>query len=605
MFKYSLFLIFLLFIHVNAQEPNPPNWPPSITVFTPSMDMTEAQSILDKAFLLNGGHTPPFHGQWSPLRFGFLFHPGAYNLTVNVGYYTSVVGLGRSPRDTAIAQVTCQNGDFDYQGGALANFWRSAENFMTTPSQRWNAAPSPSMLWAVSQACPLRRVVVQGDLSLFQFNAGCCAGYSSGGYLADSVVSGTVYSGSQQQWFTRNTQMGGWSGGNWNMVFVGSSGDLPPPHCGNAAAWPITSVPSTPVIAEKPFISVNGSRYFLNVPLLEFGKVGPTADYSQAAQVGFERVYVASSGDSGALLSQKLASGVHVVLTPGHYRLSSPIVVSQPDTYILGIGFPTLVSTAGNPVIVVESTGVRVAGVLLEAGSHPTPVLLQWGLNNSTTSKSSSSSKSSSKSTKSSFSSLDYGFLYDCFVRVGGTNDPAIDQVSAETMVQIFQDRVVIDNAWLWRADHGITGEIYKSDNPSAHSLQVFGDQVTAYGLACEHALQDLVQWEGDEGSVFFYQSELPYDVTEAQFGTPGFTSFRIGANVTQFSGYGLGVYSYFRDYDVTVNSAIVSESSSTQVKLVNSLSVFLNGQGQITHVVNDQGQSVNNQTQVAYLCSN
>lgn len=47
-------------------------------------------------------------------------------------------------------------------------------------------------------------------------------GRSSGGFLADSKVDGQVKSGTQQQWLTRNSRLGSWTGSNWNMVFVGS-----------------------------------------------------------------------------------------------------------------------------------------------------------------------------------------------------------------------------------------------------------------------------------------------------------------------------------------------------------------------------------------------
>ena len=90
-------------------------------------------------------------------------------------------------------------------------------------------------------------------MNLFQYNSGCCAGYSSGGYLADSTVSGTITSGSQQQFYVRNTQAGTWTGGNWNMVFQGNTGGYPGTHCSNSAFWPITSIPQTPIIAEKPY----------------------------------------------------------------------------------------------------------------------------------------------------------------------------------------------------------------------------------------------------------------------------------------------------------------------------------------------------------------
>jgi len=72
-----------------------------------------------------------------------------------------VHGLGRSPADTQLGNLMVQNGDFEMSGGALANFWRSAENVKVVP-----VAGTP-VVWAVSQASPLRRIEVDGDLQLF------------------------------------------------------------------------------------------------------------------------------------------------------------------------------------------------------------------------------------------------------------------------------------------------------------------------------------------------------------------------------------------------------------------------------------------------------
>jgi len=50
------------------------------------------------------------------------------------------------------------------------------------------------MTWAVSQASPLRRVVVDGDVNLFTSIDGA---FSSGGYMSDSFINGEIHSGSQ------------------------------------------------------------------------------------------------------------------------------------------------------------------------------------------------------------------------------------------------------------------------------------------------------------------------------------------------------------------------------------------------------------------------
>ena len=101
-------------------------------------------------------------------------------------------------------------------------------SFEVTPITTYNNLPEPTMLWAVSQASPLRRAVINGGVSLFEYTGGCCAGYASGGFIADIKVSTNIYSGSQQQFIARNVNIGQqWQNGVWNIVLVGCNGNLP------------------------------------------------------------------------------------------------------------------------------------------------------------------------------------------------------------------------------------------------------------------------------------------------------------------------------------------------------------------------------------------
>jgi hypothetical protein len=495
-----------------ATEPNPPVWPSSVHVFDPKTPGA-SQQIIDAAFQQNGGHSPPFNGQWSAAHYAFLFLPGTHDVNVNVGYYTSVMGLGKARTDTQLANVECDNGDYNYAGGALDNFWRSVENL---------AVPG-DMQWAVSQAAPLRRVAVGGNLNLWQYNSGCCDGYASGGFLADSVVRGTITSGSQQQWITRNTQMGGWAGGVFSMAFLGNSGDAPnQTHC-NVKPMPWTVGASTPVIAEKPFIYVDPATglFILRVPRVEFNKVGPSADGDAALadDYAFDLVYVTKPGDSAATINAKLDAGLHVVVTPGAYALEDSLRVTVAGTVVLGIGMPIVIAAAGLPALIVRNVdGVRVGGLLFQAGAQPTDVLVRWG---------------DSDTPPYAGDPANPSFFHDAFARVGGANNPAIQQVTADVMLQVNSGNVVIDNAWLWRADHDLTGGVtIDSQNPCLNGLVVNGDNVSAYGLAVEHTLRDLVVWNGEYGYTFFYQSELPYDVTQDNFGAPGFVGYRVAPNV-------------------------------------------------------------------------
>ena len=580
-------------LNLVALEPNPPVWPDSVIVLSP--DDTDAQNKVDAVYTQNGGHSPEDnHGQWSDARFAILFQPGNHTLNVNVGYYTSIIGLGKAPKDTQISNVICENGSFNYKNGALSNFWRSAENFYTKPSRHlWNG--KAGMLWAVSQAAPLRRVFVDGDLYLYQYNKydpngkdpkkpNQMAGFSSGGFMGDCTVNGVIDSGSQQQWLTRNSYMGSWPAGNWNMVFLGCS-NAPASHCGHPQ--PYTTVDATPVIAEKPYImwDKNSNRYYLMVPKLETTKVGVTKDYDNVDQIDFHNVFVATDKNTAADINAKLQEGLHVVLSPGNYNLEDSIKITKSDTYILGIGFPTLISTKALPCITVASVdGVRIAGILLQAGTLGTPTLLEWG-------------------TKGyAGNSGNPGFLYDCFARVGGTNDPAVHPVGADMMVVINSGNVVGDNFWLWRADHGVSGLVYNSNNPCNTGMQVNGDNVTFYGLAVEHTLKNMTEWNGENGRVYFYQSEYPYDVTQQNYGDPGYVSYKVADSVHNHQGWGIGVYSYFRDNTVVVNTGIETPTGSC-VHFTNSLSVFLDGKGQISHVINNTGDPVSAVNEQHYIC--
>lgn len=122
------------------------------------------------------------------------------------------------------------------------------------------------------------------------------------------------------------------------------------------------------------------------------------------------------------------------------------------------------------------------------------------------------------------------------------------------------------------------------------------------YSLACEHTLGDMLVWNGNYGETFFYQAEFPYDVTQQNYGDMGYTGYRVGDNVTTHYGYGLGVYSYFRDHAVRVASGIVVPEHPN-VFMNNCLTVFLNGLGDIEHVINTTGGTSRTGQSPNYVC--
>jgi len=58
-------------------------------------------------------------------------------------------------------------------------------------------------------------------------------------------------------------------------------------------------------------------------------------------------------------------------------------------------------------------------------------------------------------------------------------------------MVTINSGNVIIDNAWLWRADHDVAGITHYGNNYVENGLRVEGTNVTTYGVAAEHSFGD------------------------------------------------------------------------------------------------------------------
>jgi hypothetical protein len=81
------------------------------------------------------------------------------------------------------------------------------------------------------------------------------------------------------------------------MVFVGCDGDVYKSGC--EAVWTpgpnpgaVTNVPTTPVVAEKPFITIDeAGKFSLAVPRPRFNSTG--SDWDVGRTVPFEQVYVA------------------------------------------------------------------------------------------------------------------------------------------------------------------------------------------------------------------------------------------------------------------------------------------------------------------------
>ena len=159
----------------------------------------------------------------------------------------------------------------------------------------------------------------------------------------------------------------------------------PDAHCSNKGGSPQTVVDSTPTIAEKPYISYSNGKYFLMIPQVETNKKGASANWGDNDKaIDFSKVYVVQPTDSAAAVNAKLMETKYIVISPGMYNWTEPIKITESDSVILGLGIPSLISSAGNVVIEVDSgiDGVRIAGLLLEAGAVKTETLLSVGTRN-------------------------------------------------------------------------------------------------------------------------------------------------------------------------------------------------------------------------------
>jgi hypothetical protein len=536
-----------------------PDFGPHVLIFDPSMPTAEMQGRIDAVFARQEAN------QFGPERVAFFFKPGRYDLDVPVGFYTQVLGLGRSPDDVSITGAVRAPANWMRNHNATCNFWRAVENLAVTPTRDENIN-----IWAVSQATALRRVHVRGDINLW------AGGWSSGGFLADCKIDGRINSGTQQQWLSRNAEWGEWVGGSWNMVFVGVT--HPPAGRWPAAAY--TVVEQTPIVREKPYLTLgDDGRYVVMIPdLARTGSAGITwRDRPTPSQaIPLDQFYLAHPDtDTAATLNAALDRGQNLIFTPGIYHLDAALHVTRSGTIVLGLGYATLVPDRGTPAMTVADVdGVKLAGLLFEAGPKNSATLLQIGPPHATASH-----------------AADPIFLHDIFARAGGATVGV-----ARCFVTINSRDVVGDNFWLWRADHG-KGAAWDA-NKNANGLIVNGDDVTIYGLFVEHNQEYQTLWNGNGGRVYFYQSEIPYDPpSQAAWmngPTRGFASYKVADTVTTHEAWGLGIYCVFRHSPVILDNAIETPDVPG-VKLHHMVTLRLNpnnGSG-IAHVINGRGDPV------------
>src|SRR5947209_956646 len=571
---------------------------PNVCVFTPAMSQAAVQNDLNAI----AAQQVPVASQFSSQRYAVLFRPGTYGssgspLVFQVGYYTQVAGLGSMPQDTVINGAIdvfnnlCTAGTQDCNSDD--NFWRSLSNLtlnVDLPSSTPDYVPpvqdafgagcaNTAQMWSASQAAPIRRAIINGSVVFQDY----CANnnFASGGFIADSKVSGTLSFNGNQQYMVRNSAIGGAAGcpqGLWNMVYSGVQGAPAPVFAGQCEQN--TVLPASPVTEEEPFLYTDASGgYRVFVPAVQHGSSGPSWSGGQEAgtSLPLSKFFVANPSTPALAISAALALGKDLILTPGVYQLNQPILVSRPGTVVLGLGLATLVPQRGTAaMIVTPNSGVKLSGMIIDAGPVNSPALLSVGLPGL------------------GGSSSDPDLIQDVYFRIGGAETTP---VSASVSLADNASNSIIDDVWAWRADHG--NAVGWTQNTGATGLVLTGSGVTAYGLAVEHYQKNEVIWGGQGGTDIFFQNELPYDPPSqaAWMASPaqnGYPAFLVSPNVTSFQGYGMGSYVVFIQTSATLHDAEAFQAPKTPgVQFHNIFGVWIGGSGGLDSIINGTGGPV------------
>jgi hypothetical protein len=570
---------------------------PNVCVFSDTMSQASIQTDLNNIAI----QQVPVASQFDSQRYAVFFQPGTYGsaadpLVFQVGYYTEVAGLGAMPQDTVVDGAIevfnnlCTAGTSNCN--SEDNFWRSLSNLelnVHLPSATPAYAPpvvdaygagcaNSEESWSASQADPIRRAIINGSVVFQDY---CAADdYASGGFIADSKVSGDLDFYGNQQYMVRNSDIGGANGcpnGLWNTVYSGVHGA--PAAAFSGQCQQNTVVPTSPVTEEEPFLYTDPhGNYQVFVPAVQHDSSGPS--WSGGTEAGtsipLSRFFVANPRTPVLAINIALALGKNLILAPGVYDLDQPIVVSRADTVILGLGFATLVPQHGSAaIVVVPNDGVKLSGLIIDAGPVNSPALLSVGF-------------------PGPANAGNPDLIQDVFFRIGGAESTP---VSATVSLLDNASNSIIDDVWAWRADHG--NDVGWTQNKGNTGLIVTGNNVTAYGLAVEHYQKYEVTWSGQGGSDIFFENELPYDPPSqsAWMASPtqdGYPAFLVSQGVRTFQGYGMGSYVAFSQTTATLHDAEAFQSPDTPgVQFHNIFAVWITGSGGDDSIINGVGGPV------------
>jgi hypothetical protein len=190
------------------------------------------------------------NAQFSTNRHAVFFEPATYTgVESAVGFYESIAGLGQTPDAVKIDQGFLQSNQL-INGNDTQDFWRSMENLeMTTPG-------GATLQGGVSQGASIRRMLINNPVELTDSDCN----FSSGGFIANTQITGQVNSCSRLPWYTRDRSLASLTGGSWNMVFSGISGaaeairipSSPPPRSAAKSPFSIWTAAATTGSSRRP-----------------------------------------------------------------------------------------------------------------------------------------------------------------------------------------------------------------------------------------------------------------------------------------------------------------------------------------------------------------
>ncbi len=577
-------------------------------VFSPNDDVEQIYTAVNDVYKVQGAvdaNGDAHEGQqFGNGRYTFAFKTGDYTAMqadqFDISYYMQLIGLGKLPTDVKIKNVHVPPVLPNWN--VTCNFWMDIENLEIAPETVYNSNDTWfNFMWSVSQAAPARRLSVKRPASLnFMWD-----GWSSGGFIADSVFSQPVGSWTQQQYYIRNSELNAnFYGVNWNMVAQGTKGitvtDQAHPlyalesgigktNWENGGKY--TLIDNTDLIREKPFLYFDESvkEYKVFVPALRESSKGVSwsrTNMGQGSSLDISKFYIARADkDNAASINQALKDGKHILLTPGIYKAEQPIHVEKANTVILGLGLATIVPTNNQAAVQIDDVGgVTVAGVILDADAYSRNMIVvgEEGCNRD----------HSSNPT----------VLQDLFVRVGGVRGGV---ASTDEAVVINSNNVIGDDFWIWRADHG--AGVGWNLNKAKNGVVVNGDNVTMYGLMVEHFQEYDVLWRGENGKTYFLQNEKAYDPQKqaewkSHEGTvDGFAAYKVANNVKNHYAVGLGSYDVF----INTNGASIFMENAIEVPntpgvtIENACTVEIADAGGpfvgFRHIVNGTGATIDN----------